>query len=138
AEVIRTIYGYSFELVQVTSISDLPNFNGSTVFIAAQNELCTIQLTPAIDFHLSMDSQLGSILVVNGIQNDAYVSEIQHVRRRETIAMTPANTLVALRSFVGEKVNYSTNSDLASNKKSVLVSIAEITGSSTDALVASS
>jgi hypothetical protein len=43
---------------------------------------------------------LGSILVVNGEQNETYISDIQHVRRRETIAMTPSDSFTALKSLV--------------------------------------
>jgi hypothetical protein len=32
------------------------------------------------------------VLVVNGEQNENYISDIQHVRRRETIAMTPSDS----------------------------------------------
>jgi bifunctional DNase/RNase len=42
---------------------------------------------------------LGSILVVNGEQNETYISDI-HVRRRETIAMTPSDSFTALKSLV--------------------------------------
>ena len=44
-----------------------------------------------IDFFVNTYHDLGSILLVNGEQNESYISSIQHVRRRETIAMTPAN-----------------------------------------------
>ena len=50
-----------------------------------------------LTFYISVQAQLGSILLVNGEQNESYISEIQHVRRRETIAMTPANCLDALK-----------------------------------------
>ena len=41
------------------------------------------------DFFINTYPHLGSILVVNGEENESYISEIQHVRRRETISMTP-------------------------------------------------
>ena len=46
---------------------------------------------------LMFTAHLGSVLLINGEQNETYISEIQHVRRRETIAMTPANSLAALK-----------------------------------------
>jgi hypothetical protein len=42
---------------------------------------------------IGLYANLGSILVVNGEQNETYISDIQHVRRRETIAMTPSDSL---------------------------------------------
>lgn len=138
ADVLRSIYGYSFEVKQVNALSDIPAFDGSTIYIGQQNAICDFELTPAIDFYLSLDAVLGSILIVNGDHNAQYISEIQHVRRRETIAMTPANSLVALQLLVGEKTKATIDPSKESNKQSVLASIAEITGSKTNALVASS
>jgi hypothetical protein len=51
---------------------------------------------------------LGSILVVNGEQNETYISDIQHVRRRETIAMTPSDSF-----------GFSTHSPVATTKSNV-------------------
>lgn len=138
AAVIREIYGYSFELVQVKAIADLPDFDGSTLFIGQQNAISHFELTPAIDFYLSTDAVLGSILLVNGEQNASYISEIQHVRRRETIAMTPANSLLALQILLGEVPSVTIDSSKENNKQQVLATIAEVTGSKTNALVASS
>jgi cystathionine beta-lyase/cystathionine gamma-synthase len=85
-----------------------------------------------------MHSQLGSILYINGEQNKSYISEIQHVRRRETIAMTPANSYLALKNIT-EKPSVEENSHaIASNKNYVLETIKEITGTSIEPLVASS
>ena len=138
AEVLRSIYGYTFELKRVNSIMDIPAFEGSTIFIGQQNAISHFELTPAIDFYLSTDLALGSVLIVNGEQNDSYVSEIQHVRRRETIAMTPANSLIALELLVGDKSSATIDTSVESNKQKVLSTIAEITGAKSKALVASS
>jgi hypothetical protein len=35
-------------------------------------------------------------------RKQSYISDIQHVRRRETIAMTPADSLTALKSLVAK------------------------------------
>jgi hypothetical protein len=55
-----------------------------------------IAIPATVDFHISLHGELGSILVVNGAKNENYVAAIQHVRRRETVAMTPADSLIAL------------------------------------------
>jgi hypothetical protein len=78
---------------------------------------------------------LGSILVVNGEQNETYISDIQHVRRRETIAMTPSDSF-ALKSLVTLACCYH-KSNVEADKKSVLDSIRTITNT-TKPLVASS
>lgn len=138
AEIVQRVYGYKFELKKVEKTSAIPEFNGSTVFISQKDEIGTMDLNPHIAFFISLHAQMGSILMVNGQQNEGYISEIQHVRRRETIAMTPANCLVALKALVAQTAIEHTKSNVVANKASVLDSINDITGSPTKPLVASS
>ncbi len=138
ADVLKRIYGYTFELKQIDKKSDISEFNGSTIFISQQDESCNFDLSPNIDFFINGHSQLGSILLVNGEQNDNYIPEIQHVRRRETIAMTPVNSLVVLKSLVERSSFNVKKSNVESNKASVIDSIATITNAHTKALVGSS
>lgn len=138
AEILRNIYGYQFELKQVDKASDIPAFNGSTIFISQQNEIAAINLNPNIDFYINGYANLGSILLVNGEQNENYISEVQHVRRRETIAMTPANCLTALNLLINKSTINSPKSNVGANKTAVLNLINKITGTTTKALVASS
>ncbi|MFT6334126.1 MAG: cystathionine beta-lyase/cystathionine gamma-synthase [Saprospiraceae bacterium] len=150
-EVLRRIYGYEFELKKVESIEDLSvrdsyRDSGSTIFVSHQDEMNAIDLTPRIDFFIGLYSHLGSVLLVNGEQNESYISEIQHVRRRETISMTPANSLDAIKLLIDKSTSHNIKSDVKANtiiersrnKTSVLNSIKEITGADTKALVASS
>jgi cystathionine beta-lyase/cystathionine gamma-synthase len=137
-DVLRTVYGYKFDLKKVENIEAVSKFEGSTIFIAQQDEICTFELTPNVDFYVNVNAHLGSILVVNGEANDSYVSEIQHVRRRETIAMTPVNSLAALK-FLIEQVPFDQEGNKVEiNKKIVLETIASVTDTSTTALVGSS
>ncbi|MCW8898924.1 MAG: PLP-dependent transferase [Flavobacteriales bacterium] len=136
-ETLKRVYGYQFELKQVNNITEIPEFNGSTVFISQQNEMGKVDLHPNIDFFISIHPQWGSILVVNGKQNENYISEIQHVRRRETIAMTPANCFSALQQLIGDSATTEEN-NLEANKASVIASIKKITGTSKNALLGSS
>jgi cystathionine beta-lyase/cystathionine gamma-synthase len=136
--VLRRVYGYEFELKKVKKVAEIPVFDGTTIFFSHQDEIINADLKPTIDFVIHTYAQLGSILLVNGEQNQAYISEIQHVRRRETIAMTPANCHVALKSLV-EKSPFETNqAGFETNKTRVLASIKEITEAYTKALVGSS
>jgi cystathionine beta-lyase/cystathionine gamma-synthase len=138
-EILSNVYGYQFELKQIENIEEISAFNGSTIFILQQDEISNIALLPNIDFFINIQPHLGSILLVNGEQNESYISDIQHVRRRETIAMTPANCLVALNALIDESSSYSQKSNvLSSDKLLVLGSIAAITGTNTKAIVGSS
>lgn len=138
AQVIKNVYGYNFDLKQVEKTSDVSVFEGSTIFISQQDVICNFELTPNIDFVINIDNKLGSVLLVNGTKNESYVSEIQHVRRRETIAMTPSNSLVALNLLSGNTSFEQTISNRKENKASVLTSISKITEGHTNALVGSS
>ena len=82
--------------------------------------------------------ELGSILAINGAHNEASISAIQHVRRRETIAMTPAHSLTALKRIVGQADLDTETTDCKANKTLVLDAIQKITGTSTTPLVGSS
>ncbi len=135
---LRSIYGYQFALKKLEDVAVISPFNGSTIFIARQDKIGTIDLNPNIDFFRNAYAHLGSVLIVNRKQNESYISEIQHVRRRETIAMTPANCLVALKSVVGQSSFHNWESTFEANKTSVLASISTITGTTTTPIVGSS
>ena len=98
--ILEKVYGYTFELNKINSIDEIPTFKGSSVFISNQTKISDINLINRVDFYVSWCAELGSILLVNGEANESYISNIQHVRRRETIAMTPANCLAALNSLI--------------------------------------
>ncbi|AXT54158.1 cystathionine beta-synthase [Aquimarina sp. BL5] len=138
AEVLKNVYGYEFDLKHIEDVSAIPNFNGSTILISEEDEINTIGLIPNVDFFISMYPNLGSVLLINGEQNQSYISEIQHVRRRETIAMTPANCLIALQALTKNSSFDSKKSNVETNKTSVLDSILSITGTNTKPLVGSS
>ena len=138
SEVLKNIYGYKFELKKVDQIDSIEDFNGTTIFISHQDEMNSINLSSSIDFYVGIHSDLGSILLANGQENTNYVSEIQHVRRRETIAMTPANSLDALKLLVDKSLVHTIKNDVVGNKASVLESIKSITRTSVKPLVASS
>ncbi|WP_055435430.1 cystathionine beta-synthase [Lacinutrix algicola] len=138
AEILKSVYGYKFELKKVESIDEVTKFNGSTIYISEENQIGTITLNPNVDFFISLYPKLGSVLVVNGAQNENYISDIQHVRRRETIAITPANALIALKALVAKSSVENKNNDKVANKTLVLDAIKQVTGTVTKPLVASS
>ncbi|WP_430400530.1 cystathionine beta-synthase [Flavobacterium sp.] len=137
AEIIRNVYGYEFSLINVEKAEEVSNFDGTTIFISIQNEVSTIHQNSNIDFYININEEFGSVLLVNGTKNEDYIPEIQHVRRRETIAMTPANALNALKGLTNQPI-CETEKNRESDKIKVLNSIKEITGTSTKPLVASS
>ncbi|MBQ4821894.1 PLP-dependent transferase [Aquimarina sp. MMG016] len=136
-DLLKRVYGYQFDIKQVGSVSAIPEFRGSTIFISQQDNICNFELNPNVDFFINIHQYLGSVLLVHTEQNESYISEIQHVRRRETIAMTPANTLVALQHLIKQPSDQE-NTNIENNKKQVLDSIKDITGTYITPLVGSS
>jgi cystathionine beta-lyase/cystathionine gamma-synthase len=138
AETVKKVYGYHFDLIKVDTLHEVTPIEGRTIFITQPSSMCHFELVPAVDFYIHIDEQVGSILLVNGSENDDYISEIQHVRRRETIAMTPANTLKVLQSLTNTNSSHTQEINYDQHQSIVLDSIKEITNTNIKALVASS
>ena len=136
-EALEDVYGYNFELKQVKNAEDIPDFRGSTIFISQDDKMGGADLSPAIDFYVSVQPPLGSIILVNSEESESYISEIQHVRRRETIAMTPADSFSALQQLVGKSPSTRVKRDIAKNKASVAKSVQEITATKSKVLLGS-
>ena len=136
-EILKLVYGYTFKLKQVENASAIAKFNGSTIYLSEQDKIGTQENNPNIDFSINLYAHLGSVLVINGEHNNNYVSDIQHVRRRETIAMTPDNALTALKLLVSQSSIKNKNRD-DTNKTKVLDAILNITNTTTKPLVSSS
>lgn len=91
-ETLRSVYQYDLEIEVVSDLNDLKPFEGPTVVIDAK---CA-----QADFVLNLYKDRGSVIEV--LNNDLeYIKEIQHVRRRESIAMTPQNCLAVLKELAG-------------------------------------
>jgi len=138
SELLQNVYDYEFELLAIQKGAEIPEFEGSTLLISQQDYIRKSALSPNIDFYMNIHTGLGSILLVNGEKNESYISEIQHVRRRETIAMTPANSHIALKNLSEDARIETIQHTLETSKKSVLTSIRNITGTTLDPIVGSS
>lgn len=99
-EVLKSVYSYDFELVE--SGSQLTAFQGSSILLTSE-ESNPIDHKEA-DFNITLYPDKGSVVQVLS-RDPKYVKEIQHVRRRESIAMTPQNCLSALHQFLGHESN---------------------------------
>ena len=143
AEVLRSIYGYNFELQKIDSLNVKP-FDGSTVLLSNLGDGDVFDLNVIssqlgngndIDFYVNAHPILGSLLVIKGEENSDYISEIQHVRRRESIAMTPINCQAVLKSMVGQS-DFASSED--SYKAHVVDLVREVTATNGKVLVGSS
>ncbi|MAM29711.1 MAG: cystathionine beta-synthase [Flavobacteriaceae bacterium] len=137
-DLLQRVYGYDFVLLKVQNLAEISEGEGSSVFISKSDTITQSELHPAVDFYVTAYSNLGSILMVQHEKNHNYISEIQHVRRRETIAMTPANSLEALQSLANQSAITSHIHNLENNRKEVVANIHDVTGTNSKAVVGSS
>ena len=137
-EIIKLVYGYNFDLIQIEDINLISEFEGTTILVSDQNQSNQLIENNNIDFTVNLYEKLGSVIVIHGDDNANYIPEIQHVRRRESIAMTPANCVTALQAIASQsELNY-TNYNLAETKNQVLETINAINNINSIALVGSS
>lgn len=137
-EVIRKAYGYSFELEKLTESNKTAPFEGSSILVTNKDEFWNFDQSGDFDFQVHIDNVLGSVILISD-KNDEYASEIQHVRRRESVAMTPVNCHSALKLITGFDVTLNHNGgSYSSNKSQVHSSLKSITATSCNALLASS
>ncbi len=136
-ETLKRVYGYQFTVHFIADESEIQQTNSSTLFIADKEDFKNLDLNSSVDFYVNTYSNLGSVLLVNGERNKEYTSEIQHVRRRESVAMTPLNSLKALHQFLG--ISSSEKVAIANESKKIVQNlIKDITGTTATPLLGSS
>ncbi len=113
-ETLKSIYHYDFELVQSSTLTELSSFEGSTLVIGPYD----VKTPNEADFVVRLYPHLGSVIEVRH-DSDGYVDEIQHVRRRESIAMTPHNCLEVLKEMTGQRPEPLKESNADSLKKTI-------------------
>ena len=140
ASILSGVYGYNFELISADDPQALTKFDGSRILISQKSSFYEFDLADdRIDFFINYHPKIGSILFVNGEQNRNYISDIQHVRRRETIAMTPANSFLTLKMLTRQSAVESKLDERAeAMKEQVQAAIKKVTGTPIKALVGSS
>jgi len=138
-EKIKKVYGYNFDLKKVDKAEEVSAFDGTNIFMIQQDDIFNIDLNnSSIDFFVSIHQKFGSIILANGTGYENYTKEIQHVRRRETIAMTPATCYEILNTFVGKSSTVGDSiKNQEANRMKVRKLINEITGANTKPLLAS-
>ncbi len=138
ADVLRQVYGYRFELKQIEKGAAIPPFNGSTILVSEKDAIAVTNFPENVDYLVNVHPHFGSVLLIGADQHANDVSQIQHVRRRETIAMTPSHCLAALNSLVMGSTFEDDGESVETNKTAVFNAIKSITAVDTKPLVASS
>lgn len=130
---LRDIYGYEYQTVQVGSLDDVPESNGMTLFVTEKPWNESLTSNQAVDAVINVHADYGAYVV---LLDETHVAAVQHVRRRESIAMSPQHCLQALQSISGE-----TNKGIELQKHAEATVAEHIqlnTGSQSKPLVASS
>lgn len=107
------------------------------IFITQTPYKTPLLINKNIDATVNVHPDCGSTIIVHDTKNTDMVKDLQHVRRRETIAITPLNALNVLHEIVNDKsipVEVCQPQDL--NK--IYDCIKENTGSEVTPLIASS
>ena len=138
AEILSNVYGYKFDLIKIDDIAEITSSQHTNIFISQKNNLYKFTLNPNVDFFVNIHHKIGSVIIVNDSKNKTFASSIQHVRRRETIAMTPANSLLVLKAMIKNSIVEINPKDLTSDRKIVLNTINQITNTNITPLVSSS
>jgi cystathionine beta-lyase/cystathionine gamma-synthase len=134
-EVLKEVYGYDFVAKKVKTQDEISDFEGQTIYITHNTDY-ELNLNSSIDFHLNLLHNLGSIITINSKSLNEDISAIQHVRRRETIAMTPTDCLKVLQALVGYTIEK--DADAQNNLAKVEKEIQQITHTTSKPLVGSS
>lgn len=144
-KLLEEVYHYNFELVEASAVDETIAFNGSTVYVEQWDDEMTLSLRQAqrdarkrnTDFHIYTYQHLGSIILIDTASKN-YVGDIQHVRRRETVAMTPSNSKALLEAMVNSTSIMPQDIDLPLHKNSIATLINTITNTTAQPLFASS
>ena len=136
--ILHSVYGYDFETVSINDTKELTPFEGTQIKFQERNTIIDFEFDDNVDIHINHHQKLGSILLIQSASHANYVSAIQHSRRRESIAMTPHNSLKVLQSFLGQELVNSSALELENNKSLVHQTIQEITKTNSTPLIASS
>jgi len=138
---LRNIYGYRFELNRVESASEVTNHeDGKVMFVTDSPFAAPLDTNSNIDVTVNRHSNYGSVLFVqvkDAAKAAELASRVQHVRRRETIAMTPPIAQLLLREIIGRESS-STERIEGLSESAVFRCIRENTGCATLPLVGSS
>jgi cystathionine beta-lyase/cystathionine gamma-synthase len=135
-KIVREVYGYHFETQQVQNAQDISAFDGEVVYISEEDDLLDLPVNADIDYHIRLLDNRGSIITIGDSDHTLSISEIQHARRRESIAMTPQNCYSLLQDWLGKETENS--EQLTAEKEDVIRIIHEVTGTQGSVVLGSS
>jgi len=104
---LAEIYCYQGSITRITKAEDIPPHEKDLVVLITSRGFKGRGFVEShVDVVIDVHSDLGAaIVILNSVKNQAYglsnlVGEVQHVRRRESIAITPTDAYNALSEFI--------------------------------------
>jgi len=137
-DIVKRVYGYNFETKRIDDLKNIPDFEGQQIFVSQHKDVENIKLIDDFDFQINILGHSGSILMVNTKNSENTVSAIQHVRRRETVAMTPSDSLMVLKKLLKRSREENDLKNAEDNKNKIEELVKGITNTSTKPLFGSS
>ena len=137
---ISSVYGYEVEFLRVGSSQEIVSVKDSIVVFVTSERLTEGRILPEVDATINMSSDFGTVLVLHpeDIRTvDTWMSEVQHVRRRECIAVTPPYAKRMLEEMIGS-VPESVETITAEDWDAIATAVMENTGTVVQPLLASS
>lgn len=138
SERLERVYNYNVHIHKIESVAQIPKHGDATVLFVTQAPYkTTLEINKNIDATVNIHPNCGSTIIVHNTGITDLVKDLQHVRRRETIAITPLNALHVLHEIVNDKTVPTENCQPQELNK-VFDCIKDNTGSTVTPLVASS
>ena len=138
SNLIQDVYGYNFQTQQIETGSEIQECPDVTQIYLTERLLQDGFTVGCAHITVHLHSLYGSTLLIHDhLESRDWISNIQHVRRRETIAVTPPYSLCMIKEFIGEE---SQPLEVITEKhwNSIEVAVFENTGASVRPLIASS
>jgi len=141
-ERLKRVYGYSFNLQKINALTEIPQTDGMSVFVTQRPFDKAIKACDDCDISINIHADFGSVMLIHNTRIPNIINDVQHVRRRETIAISPNNALALLKLIVKKaddpNADPATHEISADNRQTVINCIQENTGSELKPLIASS
>ena len=135
------MYGYSVEYIRIESESDIPLHADAIVVLMTDVSSVTVGSSNNADCTISLASSFGSVLIIHPKEESTistWISDgVQHVRRRECIAVTPPYAERMLQEMIGRNPD-SLEVITSGDWQNIASAVHENTGSQVQPLLASS
>lgn len=137
---VESVYGYATRFVRIESVRDISAKDSGLVVFVTNESLIEGRVISGVDATINLSSAFGSVLILhprNASTVDRWIAEVQHVRRRECIAVTPPYAKRMLEEMIGLQTD-ELETITADDWNAIATAVKDNTGTTVQPLVASS